>query len=216
MESSGGPPVNNQPGPAGGVLRRLAATLLDMVLFCSLCAAIALPVARTVDWGTLPSDVEHITSVLGDASWIGRVSGVAGMCIALWWCYFVVGWGLLGATPGKWLAGLRVVDHRGRSPIGISRAVMRLFAYAVSSLTFGIGHLMVLFRSDGCALHDLLAGTRVIRSPRWRSRRTDRAPMAAGDQEPDEPTAGSESRSVEVDESSVSGPAGMPRGPGAD
>lgn len=175
MDSSAGPPVSSRSWPAGGALRRLVATLLDMVLFCSLCAVIALPVARTVDWGILPSDVERITSVLGDASWVGRVSGVAGMCIALWWCYFVVGWGLLGATPGKWLAGLRVVDHRGRSPIGISRAVMRLFAYAVSSLTFGIGHMMVLFRSDRCALHDILAGTRVVRSPRWRSARPDRS-----------------------------------------
>jgi uncharacterized RDD family membrane protein YckC len=87
------------------------------------------------------------------------------MWIALWWCYFVVGWGLLGATPGKWLLGLRVIDHRGRFPIGVSRAVMRLCAYSVSALTFGIGHLIMLFRRDRCALHDLLAGTRVVRRP---------------------------------------------------
>jgi uncharacterized RDD family membrane protein YckC len=51
---------------------------------------------------------------------------------------------------------------------------MRLFAYSVSSLTFGIGHLILLFRRDRCALHDLLAGTRVVR--RSRPTRTDSPP----------------------------------------
>lgn len=149
----------------GGAIRRLLATLADMVLLCSLCAALALPVVSTVDWMALPGRIEEATELLGDKAWIGRVSGVLGMWIALWWCYFVVGWGLLGATPGKWLAGLRVIDHRGRFPIGVSRAVMRLCAYSVSSLTFGLGHLILLFRRDRCALHDLLAGTRVVRRP---------------------------------------------------
>lgn len=164
--TSGSSPPDLAAGRPGGAIRRLVATLLDMLLFCATCAAIALPVARTVDWATLPSDVDRISEVLSDRWWLGRVGGVVGMCVALWWCYFVVGWGLLGATPGKWLAGLRVVDHRGRSPIGASRAVMRLCAYTVSSLTFGVGHLMLLLRSDRCALHDLLAGTRVVRRPR--------------------------------------------------
>lgn len=158
----------------GGAIRRLLATLADMVLLCSLCAALALPVVSTVDWMALPGRIEEATELLGDKAWIGRVSGVLGMWIALWWCYFVVGWGLLGATPGKWLAGLRVIDHRGRFPIGVSRAVMRLCAYSVSSLTFGLGHLILLFRRDRCALHDLLAGTRVVR--RFQPTRTDSPP----------------------------------------
>lgn len=187
MGSTGGSNVISDAGPAGGALRRLIATLVDMILFCTVCAAIALPVAQTVDWSLLPSNIEEISEVLGDASWIGRVSGVVGMCVALWWCYFVVGWGLVGATPGKWLAGLRVVDHRGRSPIGTSRAVMRLFAYTVSSLTFGIGHAMMLFRSDRCALHDILAGTRVVRSPRWRTKRAADPPIHKHTREPEGP-----------------------------
>lgn len=150
----------------GGAIRRLLATLADMVLLCSLCAALALPVVRAVDWTALPARIDELTGLLGDKAWVGRVSGVLGMWIALWWCYFAVGWGLLGATPGKWLLGLRIIDHRGRFPVGVSRAVMRLFAYSVSSLTFGIGHLILLFRRDRCALHDLLAGTRVVRRPK--------------------------------------------------
>lgn len=189
MEIPGGSSARCDVGPPAGPVRRLVATLVDMILFCSLCAVIALPIAETVDWSQLPSNLDEMTRVLGDPSWIGRVSGVVGMCTALWWCYFVVGWGLLGATPGKWLAGLRVVDHRGRAPIGATRAIMRLFAYTVSSLTFGIGHLMMMFRSDRCALHDLLAGTRVVRSQR-RTR-------------PQAPAAQTELRDTESDGSST-------------
>jgi uncharacterized RDD family membrane protein YckC len=176
MEKPGESSASSAAGRPAGPFRRLVATLLDMVVFCSLCAAIALPVAKTVDWSELPSNLDELTRVLGDPSWIGRASGVVGMCVALWWCYFVVGWGLLGATPGKWIAGLRVVDHRGRAPIGVTRAVLRLFAYSVSSLTFGIGHIMLVFRADRCALHDLLAGTRVVCRPRRRSSTRSAAP----------------------------------------
>ena len=164
----------------GGVLRRAFATLVDMVLLCSLCVAVALPVVRTVDWAALPSNPEEVTQRLGDKAFVARVAGVVGMWIALWWCYFVVGWGLLGATPGKWLAGLRVIDHKGRYPIGVSRAVMRLCAYSVSSLTFGVGHLVMLFRRDRCALHDLLAGTRVVRRPPVRAACTPAAGTSGG------------------------------------
>ena len=149
----------------GGAIRRLLATLADMLALGALLALVALPVAHDIDRAALPGSLEDVTQLLGDPAWVGRVSGVIGMWIALWWCYFVVGWGLAGATPGKWLLGLRVIDHRGRFPVGVSRAVMRLFAYSVSSLTFGIGHLIMLFRRDRCALHDLLAGTRVVRRP---------------------------------------------------
>ncbi len=61
---------------------------------------------------------------LTDPGWIAHAAGILGLWIALWWCYFAVGWGLLGATIGKWVFGLRIVDHRGpishRSVAGIS------------------------------------------------------------------------------------------------
>lgn len=148
--------------------RRLVATWIDMIVFCSLCAILAFPVASAVHWSAVPTNLDEVTTAISDSLWVGRASGVLGMWIALWWCYFVVGWGLLGATPGKWVMGLRVTDHKGRCPIGTTRAVMRLFGYAVSSITLGVGHLLAFFRPDRRALHDILAGTRVVR---WRDRK---------------------------------------------
>lgn len=147
---------------SAGVTRRLLATLADMVVLCGLCVLLALPAARSIAWTSLPADFEEVAAAVVDPSWLGHAAGIVGMWIALWWSYFLVGWGLLGATPGKWFMGLRVVDHKLRCPIGVVRAALRLSAYTVSSLTLGVGHLLVLLRRDRCALHDLLAGTQVV------------------------------------------------------
>lgn len=75
--------------------------------------------------------------------------------------YFVHGWGVSGATPGKRLLGLAVETDAGVSPIGVSRAATRFFGYLVSGLFLGLGFLMIAF--TGAGLHDRLAGTRVVR-----------------------------------------------------
>ncbi len=147
---------------SAGMTRRALATLLDMIVFCGLCVLLAYPVARSVSWSSLPADFEQVAAVVTDPFWVGRAAGILGMWVALWWSYFLIGWGLLGATPGKWAMGLRIIDHKRRFPIGVSRAALRLSAYAVSSITLGAGHVLILFRDDRCALHDLLAGTRVV------------------------------------------------------
>lgn len=73
------------------------------------------------------------------------------------------------ATPGKRLLGLRVETLDGRHP-GLGRAGLRFFAAAPSWLLLHLGHAMAAWRDDGRALHDLIAGTRVIGArplPAW-------------------------------------------------
>jgi uncharacterized RDD family membrane protein YckC len=161
-----GQPTVEQP-PEGltpaGLLRRLPATLIDMVLFCGACALMAIPVAQSIDWRSSLSDPALLVDSMSDPSWIAHAAGILGLWIALWWCYFAVGWGLAGATIGKLAFGLRIVDHKGRVPIGLSRAFLRLAAYSVSSVTLGMGHLLIVLRPDRRALHDILAGTWVVK-----------------------------------------------------
>jgi uncharacterized RDD family membrane protein YckC len=59
--------------------------------------------------------------------------------------------------------GLRIMDYRQHCPIGPARALLRLAAYCVSSVTLEWGHFLILIRTDRRALHDILAGTRVVR-----------------------------------------------------
>ena len=67
-----------------------------------------------------------------------------------------------GATPGKKFANIKIVDAKTFGPIDNKQAITRSFGYLVSTFTFLIGFLMVIFRKDKKGLHDLLAGTAVI------------------------------------------------------
>ena len=69
--------------------------------------------------------------------------------------------GTLGATVGKLLIGARIVARDG-SRIGFGRAALRFLGEAVSWMSLGIGFLLVGFRSDRRALHDMIAGTQVV------------------------------------------------------
>jgi uncharacterized RDD family membrane protein YckC len=146
-----------------GLLSRLPATVVDMAVYCGICALLAYPAARNIDWTVATVDPALLLDSMSEPAWIGHAAGVIGLWIALWWCYFAVGWGLLGSTIGKRVFGIVIVDHQGRFPIGLSRAFLRLAAYSISSVTLGMGHLLIALRPDRRALHDVLAGTWVVR-----------------------------------------------------
>src|SRR5262249_62436628 len=76
--------------------------------------------------------------------------------------YFVLSHGTGGQTLGKRLLGARVIDESG-GPIGYLRALGRLVATVVALLPIGIGLAIAGLRRDRRGLHDLLAGTRVVR-----------------------------------------------------
>ena len=68
-----------------------------------------------------------------------------------------------GRTLGKWATGLRV-ELRDGDPVTFTRALLRhTVGYLLSLLTLGFGFLVAAFSRDGRALHDLLAGTVVVR-----------------------------------------------------
>ncbi len=98
----------------------------------------------------------------------------AGVYSALGAVYFIVGerspW---QATPGKRALGLIATDARG-ARLGWARAAARYFAGALSWLTLNVGHALAAWTRDKRALHDMIAGTRVVhaagtstRMPRW-------------------------------------------------
>ena len=65
------------------------------------------------------------------------------------------------ASPGKRLLGLRVTDMEGRRP-GTGRAFARQIAGSLSWLTLNLGHLVAMSGPEHRALHDHIAGTRVL------------------------------------------------------
>lgn len=71
--------------------------------------------------------------------------------------------GLTGLTLGKWATGLRIEKNDG-GDLGIGRAFLRHFVgYPVSFALLGIGFLMAAVSVHGRGLHDMIAGTIVVR-----------------------------------------------------
>jgi uncharacterized RDD family membrane protein YckC len=67
------------------------------------------------------------------------------------------------ATLGKMALGLKVTDLEGRR-ISFARATGRHFAKILSGLMFFIGFIMAGFTQRKQALHDMIAGTLVVRA----------------------------------------------------
>ena len=71
--------------------------------------------------------------------------------------------GLTGLTLGKWAAGLRIERLDSGNP-GIGRALLRHFiGYPLSFALLGIGFLIAAVTVHGRGLHDMIAGTVVVR-----------------------------------------------------
>ena len=67
------------------------------------------------------------------------------------------------ATVGKRVLDLKITDEEG-NPLSFEHATGRFFAKVLSGLILGIGFLMVAFSSRKQGLHDMIAGTLVIKS----------------------------------------------------
>ena len=147
------------PAPLAGFWRRLAGGALDLLAVSLGLGVLIVPVIlywRSRDLGPTPADVPFLPIVLSLA--------LAPVALALGAFYFVYYWGVRAATPGKRLVGIEIEGEDGARPIGISRAAIRLVGYVLSGVLLGMGFFIVAF--GGTALHDRIAGTRVVRRGR--------------------------------------------------
>lgn len=151
------------PLPPAPPLLRLAALGLDLFLYLLGSLLPFLPLLAILATERLLLRPETLPT-----DWTTK-SFVAGGCGALWVIYSVYywlhGWARRGGTPGLRLLGLRLADDLFRQPIGYRRAWLRAAACLLTLATLGLGFLLVFLRADRKALHDLLAGTRVLQRP---------------------------------------------------
>jgi uncharacterized RDD family membrane protein YckC len=76
-----------------------------------------------------------------------------------------------GATPGKKVMGLVVVDKNNRYPITLGSALLReiLGRMIVDRLTLQLGNLLIIVDSKKQALHDKIGSTYVVHKDSLRS-----------------------------------------------
>lgn len=80
--------------------------------------------------------------------------------------YFMLFFRFGGRTPGKRLLGLRIFDLEGKVRLGWYQCFERTHGYAASALAGLLGFFQVLWSKDGLTMHDKLAQTTVIKSPK--------------------------------------------------
>lgn len=73
-------------------------------------------------------------------------------------------WNWRGATPGKQLLSLQVVDQTTYGRPSFFQCVKRYFYYIVSGFFLGLGYFSIIFDSRHLGWHDKLSGTAVIKS----------------------------------------------------
>ena len=76
--------------------------------------------------------------------------------------YTILFWRLKGATPGKMIVEIKVVDAETLLEPSVPSLIGRYFAYIVSTIPLCLGFLWVAWGKDKRGFHDKLAGTAVI------------------------------------------------------
>jgi uncharacterized RDD family membrane protein YckC len=138
--------VNDLPVELAGFWRRFGASLVDVVWMLPLSILLAL-VGSFANRGELSTGGELMANV------------ILGIIVVSFWAE-------RRATPGKLVAGIRIVDAEtgGTPPVG--RLVLRYVGYIVSGIPLCLGYLWMLWDGRKQTWHDKMAGTLVIRERR--------------------------------------------------
>ena len=143
--------------PAGFWIRFIAASVDGFVLMAIMSVFIIFRIFTIggITGGEEPFEdkIESLVSALGTV-------GLLLNLVPLLYSVVFVGW--RGQTPGKMLLGLKIIRTDGEE-VGYLRAFIRWIGTLISSVTLCIGFLMAAFTTHKRALHDYIAGTRVIR-----------------------------------------------------
>lgn len=151
------------PVEAAGFWRRAAAGLVDLALLGVTAGPITWGLHRLV--GSVPVapgarglDLA-LTVFATDANVLLLRAGPALVLVGL---YLMISVAWTGRTLGQRLLRVRIVDRHGQPP-SVLVAGLRSLAQLAGILAAALGPLWIAFSSERRAIHDLVAGTHVIR-----------------------------------------------------
>lgn len=134
--------------PAAPTLARLVSAAVDLAILSALDAVVVYLTAQIA--GVPTAEVLELPLA-------PLATFVFGLNIAYLAAFTANG----GQTLGKMAAGLRVEGAEG--PVTFGAALLRVAVAIAGGLAAGAGFLPALWRADGRAVHDQIAGTRVVR-----------------------------------------------------
>ncbi len=134
----------------GGFWRRFLAVFLDGIIV----AVVTVPVAMIL--GILVAFVAPDAALLVEA-----ITRILNLVVV----YFYYGhfYSTKGATPGKMVLNLRVINSETGKNLTYGEAFMReVFGKLISALPLLIGYIVAAFRDDKKAFHDMIFKTQVL------------------------------------------------------
>ena len=147
-ESREVPALESVPTTVAGYPARLAAALIDVLLLSIIDGIVLYLTLAMAGLG-----MEGLASV--------PIVPLLGFLAILDGGYLVAFVAASGQTIGKMVTGIRVMGDDGRR-VDIGGAVLRAAGCGLSAVTLGLGYLPAFVTADGRALHDRIAGTRVV------------------------------------------------------
>jgi uncharacterized RDD family membrane protein YckC len=130
---------------------RVGAGLIDLLLLIGIDVAVVYLTLRVTGLQNTVDDLRVLPAI----PFVGFLAIVAFSYVA---AFTVAG----GQTIGKMLLSLRVIGDDGR-PVDAAGGMLRALGCMLVPITLGLSYLPALFTSDHRALHDRLAGTRVVK-----------------------------------------------------
>ena len=149
----------------------VAMQLVTSLLFIVLWGVIALLIRRKAKikeksgkpagiWARfvcLGLDLSVIYVLFSLLAYRGSLSNAVTLTVFIFFGYFFFFWLLLATTPGKMLAGMKILPKEGTWALKVHQIVLRLVGYVLMI----VGWLWALGKNKR-ALHDIFGGTRVV------------------------------------------------------
>lgn len=147
----------------GGFWRRAIATMIDALLIVLASTLLLVPLLTVLG---LREELPPNQTRSAFFSFLLAAYSMTTLAIVImtWLYYAIMESGRRKATVGKLLMNLRVATMNG-DPLTFATASARFFGKIISAALLGAGFIMQPFTPRKQALHDIIAGTVVLRRP---------------------------------------------------
>lgn len=154
--------------PYAGFWLRFVAYVIDYIIIYVVQSFIFIPVLGLLGI-TFASNVENMEN-MSDAEALGMMGSfmaIAGATALLTTIIAILYWSLMEsskyqATVGKLALGLKVTDMEGKS-LDLTKSIIRNACKIISGMIILIGYIMAGFTEKKQGLHDIIAGTLVVK-----------------------------------------------------
>jgi len=147
---------------------RLVAIIIDSIIIGVLQSFIIIPILAAIGFGMFSggssmdmSDPDAAVGMMGPVMAMMVTYWILAMCISILYFSFMES-SKLQATIGKMALGIIVTDMNG-AKLDFGKAFIRNLCRVISNMTLLIGYIIAGFTEKRQALHDIIAGTLVIK-----------------------------------------------------